>query len=112
MDHNQEFGNFKCFRLGKHSKDVCRPLKVTFSNPEIVIHYLSKRHILKDQFNKISMSADRTLKQREYLKQLRNEVSEKISNGHNCRIKYLNGIPKIISISKNGHTQLIPPTQH
>lgn len=88
----------KTLRLGSFRPGVCRPVKVTLSNKEVVLRVLRSKN--KKSLAPVSISADLTVKQREYLKKLRTELREINEQGHNKTIRYINGVPRIVD-SKN-----------
>lgn len=86
-------------RLGK-SNGKTRPLKVTLNNTSEVFKILGlSRHLKSNHtFNEVRITSDKTLKQREYFKNLRTELSTRRSNGEfNLSIKYHKGVPSIVS---------------
>lgn len=88
-------------RLGKFDKDRSspRPIKITLNSREIALELIRKSPSLKNStFKQISLSFDKTPKQLEYYKQLKLELEERKNNGEtNVKIKYFNGVPKIIN---------------
>lgn len=100
--------DFKCHRVGRPQKDKARPLKVIFSSPEhpkLLLNNLVKDDLSKvcPSFSEVALSRDRTDRERQYLKQLRQELESRIKEGEdNLTIKYINGVPSIVkSLQKN-----------
>lgn len=92
--------NTKISRLGRFDDSKNRPIKVTLENEVHVNMIIRKAKFLKSHnlYKTISMSLDRTKRQMQYYKKVREELSEKINAGEtNCKIKYINGVPKIVS---------------
>ncbi|KAG8295435.1 hypothetical protein J6590_080300 [Homalodisca vitripennis] len=76
----------KSFRLGKPLKDKDRPLKVVFCSAEDAMQFFSgfSREAISDvdpALSDISISRDRTMKERHYLKKLRDELERRRMNG-------------------------------
>jgi hypothetical protein len=95
----------KINRLGKPN-NKSRPLKVELQTASDVFKILGLSRLLKaDQiFNEIKITSDKSPHQREFLRDLRIQLNERISNGEpNLTIKYLKGQPTIVSsaVQKN-----------
>lgn len=91
------------FRLGNPSTRA-RPLKITLTNTENVFNVLRAQSKIRslDEFKELHFSSDRTMKQREQMSTLRQELETRRSNGeNNIIIKYIKGNPVIITNSKN-----------
>jgi len=92
------------FRLGNPSTRA-RPLKITLNDTENVFNVLRAQSKIRssDEFKELlRFSSDRTLKQREQMSTLRQELETRRSNGgNNIIIKYIKGNPVIINNSKN-----------
>lgn len=87
-------------RLGKYQSTKIRPIKVTLSNDKQVLSVIRNAKNLRNNrvYRNISISYDRTKRQIEYYKSLKAELDERRSQGeHDCKIKYFNGVPKIVS---------------
>lgn len=89
-------------RLGKPiaTNNRPRPIKITFNNENPVHTCISKASKLKNStaYTNITISYDRTPKQVEYYKKIKSELQERVSSGEiGLKIKYIKGIPKIIS---------------
>lgn len=85
-------------RMGRVKRtDTIRPLKVMLSSSDNVLSVLRlKAHFTKKK--DISIAPDRTLKQRNHMKSLVDELEKRRSKGEdNLIIRYRNGIPTIIS---------------
>ncbi|CAI6376456.1 unnamed protein product [Macrosiphum euphorbiae] len=90
------------FRLGNPSTRA-RPLKITLNDTENVFNVLRAQSKIRssDEFKELRFSSDRTLKQREQMSKLRQELETRRSNGeNNIIIKYIKGNP-VINNSKN-----------
>lgn len=85
----------KLYRIGKQTGDkTSRPIKVCFETKKIALNILRKRSNIKTG---IKIYADQTYKQQQYLKCLREELSQRQKNGEqNLVIKYIKGKPTII----------------
>lgn len=96
--------HIEVYRLGRFdgNSNRIRPLRVKFSNVKDV-HTIIKhaKHIRNSsQFNNISISLDRTVRQVNYYKKLKAEMSDRIANGEgSLAIKYKRGIPSIQSLN-------------
>lgn len=105
ITHN--FENSKLFRIGRQNKNNVRPLKVVFGSAFEVNSFLDKfsKAGLKEAENKFSLvtvSRDRTVHERKYLNSLREKLNDRIKLGErDLTIRYRNGIPSIVSLSKN-----------
>ena len=85
-------GTFSVKRLGRRIPNKPRPTCVTFSSATIPIQILKK----KSKYDGlVKISQDSTLKQRNHLNSLRNELRE--LNNPNKTIRYRNGIPRIVT---------------
>ncbi|KAG5872402.1 hypothetical protein JTB14_017423 [Gonioctena quinquepunctata] len=82
-------------RLGNVNPENMRPLKVNFDNSLICKFLLRERMVLRSTtFYKEA--------EREYLQCLRQELKQRIAKGEiDSTIKYIEGIPKIITQTKN-----------
>ena len=94
----------KTFRLGR-ATDKPRPLKVVFSNPDLVSVCLRNRRALKEK--NVSLSADLTYLQRDEIRNAHKELENRKQNGESgLYIRYINGSPKVLvskvsNVSKN-----------
>ncbi|XP_050540505.1 uncharacterized protein LOC126905115 [Daktulosphaira vitifoliae] len=91
------------FRLGNPSSRT-RPLKITFNDTKNVFDILRAQSKIRssNQFKEIRFSSDRTMKQREQMSKLRQELESRRNNGEqNIIIKYIKGNPTIINNPKN-----------
>lgn len=84
------------FRLGKLKQDsLPRPLKIIFRKKNAAINILKNNNKLRSG---ISVKNDLTPYQREYLKNLREALKQRIEAGEtDLTIKYVNNTPKIVS---------------
>lgn len=86
----------KIFRLGKQNQQRNRPVKVCFSTQETAISILRKKNNLKRE--SIKIFSDQTPFQQAFLKTLKEELESRIASGEeNLSIKYVKGVPKIVS---------------
>lgn len=98
---------FKTIRVGKPNRDKHRPLKVIFNDDtdarNFITHFAEEEvKKLDDIFANISISRDRTVQERQYLKNLRSELDRRIKGGEKgLTIRYRNGIPVIVQNQKN-----------
>lgn len=96
LDNTASHDMLRVYRIGKLNDGKARSLKIEFTNPTSSRTLLSKRHLLK---NNTRMYPDATLFQQKHLKNLREELENRKSNGENdITIKYINGNPKIVQI--------------
>lgn len=96
------FGDLSVLRLGKYDPERMRPrlLRVTLSAETMVRDIIGGAKLLKDNasYNDIRIFHDRTPKQVDYYKSLKAELSRRKDQGEqDLRIKYVRGIPKIVS---------------
>lgn len=91
---------FKTFRLGKPTTNRVRPVKVIFKDSYIAGAVLSCKKRIPLQAG-YSIGYDQTPIQRDFLKGLRQELEARKPKEPNLTIKYYNGLPKIVSSSKN-----------
>lgn len=103
--------NIRPIRLGAFNESKIRPIKVILDNDATVRSILknSKRLKSNSTYKQINIAPDRTKKQIEYFKKVKQELDNRISNGDaNIRIKYVNDVPKIvpkvIPLNQNGPT--------
>lgn len=96
--------SIKFFRIGVSKKNNSRPIKVIFPNADQA-RIFSKRFSDKyaNEDGGISMSRDRTVKERNYLQKLRADLEVRKNAGENdLTIRYINGVPSISKLnSKN-----------
>lgn len=108
LDVNLDTDRIKSFRLGKPVRGKIRPLKVVFgsANDAKTFNTTFSKDLVSTvdaEYEGLSIGRDRTLKERQYLKKIRNELDERKKNGEvSLTIKYINGVPNIVkSLSKN-----------
>lgn len=92
----------KPIRLGKFdaAKSNPRPLKITLPSEHAVLNIIRRAFKLKDLRDPkdIRISLDKTPRQQQYYRKLRDELSMRTAEGEsNLRIKYIRGVPQIIS---------------
>lgn len=89
----------KISRLGKYKAGKTRAVKVYFSSEGTAKNILRNRNKIDKEHIKIF--SDQTPYQRKYLQNLKEELQKRTSNGENgLNIKYIKGIPKIITSEK------------
>lgn len=104
IDPEANIENIKPNRLGSFNNEKTRPIKITLPSEHQVTQFIRRAKNLKNinQYKKISISFDRTPRQIEYYKKIKQQLIYRQSQGEtNCRIKYINGMPKIVSNSLN-----------
>jgi hypothetical protein len=99
---NMVVGDFRCTRIGKPNRDKARPLRLIFQSEADAVKLLKAFAAFpKEDLGHISLTNDRTIKERAYLTELRNTIEKRRAQGEtNLSIKYFNGTPKIISTNK------------
>lgn len=101
VSHEIDSSDIKILRLGKPSKDKPRPIKLIFRDDSEARKF--SESFSKDQiatadssFGDVSISRDRTPRERQYLSDLRVELDTRTRKGEkNLSIKYRNGVPEI-----------------
>lgn len=89
-------------RLGKYdrSRSNPRPIKIKLEDTQSVYNVMRLAKNLRDSesYKNIHISQDRTPRQITYYKSVKSQMEERIRHGEsNLRIKYVSGIPKIVS---------------
>lgn len=96
--------NIKPIRLGRFDVNNARPrlLKITLSDEQQVLNTIRKAKTIKNynEYKHVSIFSDRTPRQINYYKDIKNQLTERINSGENCRIKYVNGVPKIVTLNQ------------
>ncbi|BES91065.1 Hypothetical protein NTJ_03873 [Nesidiocoris tenuis] len=88
-------------RLGSADAKKPRPIKVTFDAPATATRVLSLNRSRQPPL--FAASSDRTLAQRSYLNELRNELKTRTDLGEpHLTIKYVSGIPTIVALKGQG----------
>jgi hypothetical protein len=91
----------KLIRLGIRGQNKTRPIKAIFNSPNdaFEILKLKKKLLSQNPPSTYSISSDRTLYQRNYMKNLREELETRRldSEETDLIIKYVRGTPKIVS---------------
>lgn len=91
--------NIQLYRLGKYNEGRCRPIKVIFEKNDDALSAIKNKSNLKEQ---IYIKRDQTKLQREYLKEVLEELEKRENNGEkNLIIKYINYVPKIVKTRDN-----------
>ncbi|CAK1601341.1 unnamed protein product [Parnassius mnemosyne] len=91
----------KILRLGKYTSGKHRPIKIFFESQDVVKFLLKNKTKLND--DTIRLYSDQTPQQKLYLKELTQELNDRIKKGEeNISIKYSKNVPRIVkSVSKN-----------
>lgn len=95
------------FRVGRGRPGKSRPLKVVLNSVSDVRQILSGFSSelaagVDQQFSSVKVSRDRTQREQDYFKALKVEMNEREKKGEkDLTIKYKNGIPHIVKVSKN-----------
>jgi hypothetical protein len=88
-------GILRVQRLGQRQDNKIRPIKVTFENGDDAKNLLFRRKKFPPS---IKIKQDHTIMQRNYLRELWNEVENRRRNGEaNLSVKFINGTPKIVA---------------
>lgn len=96
----------KVFRLGKYNPNKKRPIKACFESQNITKYILRHKSNVKN--SEVKIFGDQTPQQQAYMKTLTEELDHRTKNGEiNLRIKYIKGIPKIISAPSKNSTSKI-----
>ncbi|KAJ3654440.1 hypothetical protein Zmor_005034 [Zophobas morio] len=91
----------KCFRLGKKVENKRRPLLINFKSSTVVLSILRNYKAA----NNIYMNRDLTARQRNIAYLVREEFRSRKENGEgNIKLKYTNGVPKIVNIVNSSIT--------
>lgn len=103
---NVPLSGCKYVRLGKAKSDNVRPLKVIFGSKDNAANLVTTFNEAKRQgvpFPRgFRIIKDKTLLQRRQLRSCHLELDHRTSNGESgLSVKYVNGVPKVISGSKN-----------
>lgn len=90
----------KSIRLGAYSPNKIRPIKLKLENENTVRQILSNSKKIRSNaaFKKVYFSSDKTKKQIEHYKKIKQELTDRLNAGEsNCRIKYVNNVPRIVT---------------
>ncbi|VEN41371.1 unnamed protein product, partial [Callosobruchus maculatus] len=103
MDHALVIDNFKPIRLGRYDEGKVRPVRITLQHDNDVFVAMKNAKSLKTgRYKHIQISFDRTLKQRQYFKEVKAELDAKNASGtEKYKIRHVDGIPKIVPINLN-----------
>ena len=102
VDHEYDYANFHCQRLGKFNASRITPIKVFLNSEQDVSNIIrkAKNLITTEQYKNIRLSYDRTPKQLDFYKQLKQEMNDRIRQGEtNLKIRYYNGSPRIVRLN-------------
>lgn len=88
-------------RLGRFDSqnERPRPLRVTLAEEKFVHEFIKQSKKLKNyqSYKNISLAFDKTPRQLDYYRNIKKQLEDRKSKGEdNLRIKYVNGLPKII----------------
>lgn len=89
----------KISRIGRPAPGKIRPLKIRFNSAENVRQVISKAKEMKKKQNMstLAFSYDRTPKQVQEYKIIKNELTNRMSEGEEgLKIKYIKGVPRIV----------------
>ena len=95
-----DVNSVKVLGLGKYVANKCRPVKVICTSEEMALSVIRNTKDLKmmNEFNKIFISTDKTQKQIQEYKSIKQQLKVRTANDDsNLRIKYFNSVPKIVS---------------
>lgn len=98
---------FTFYRLGKSTARRPRPIKLILSSPAEARDFFrnfstDNLHSLDTNLSDITVSHDRTPKEKKYLEELRKTLENRTKSGENdLTIKYINGTPQIVKKQKN-----------
>lgn len=97
----ENFEQVKPVRIGQYNVNKRRLVKITLANEDMVINVLRNAFQLKNNpsFENVSISQDRTPRQIEYFKKIKSQMMERNKNGENCKLKYVNGVPRIVNLN-------------
>lgn len=90
----------KIIRVGKKNNSGPRPIKAVFENASIAKNILTKSKELNEKAH-IVVKSDLTVKQQQFLNDLRSEMKRRCENGENLTIKFRHGSPVIVKKSEN-----------
>lgn len=97
LDNSTNSLDLKVYRIGKRDNNKPRGVKVEFPESKWPKILLGKKHSLK---NNIRMYPDQSVAQRNYLKNLRIELTNRQSSGEqDITIKYINNHPTIVKFN-------------
>lgn len=92
-------------RIGVKKDVHKRPLCVTLGSREQAIKIIQNKHRLA---RPVRVDMDRIKKQRTYLQEMKQELKSIVESGkNNKRIRYFNGVPKIVNVNKSSKNGLI-----
>lgn len=90
----------QCLRLGRFTPENTRPrpIKVTLRNENDVHEILVKSKKLResDNFKYVYINQDRTPREMDYFRKIKEELVERRQKGENVKIKHVNGVPRIV----------------
>lgn len=101
LDEDFAVDDIKPNRLGRYNNEKIRPVKITLKDEnqvrELVKNVRNLKNLRNSRYKKVFVSVDRTQRQLNHYKKLKEEVDKKNAIGQDkVRIKYINGNPKIV----------------
>lgn len=91
--------DFTVSRVGRKMDDKPRPIKVVLPNPSWVLQIMRNKRNLTSQ---VKIVPDRTPRQRDHFKRLLSLMKFEHEKGNtNARIRYINGIPRLLTDRDN-----------
>lgn len=98
----------KAFRIGKNVNTKPRLLKVVLLSHDdpnrVIVPFLRLRTTSPEQFANISISRDRTLLERQSIREIYNELRTRQDHGEsNISIRYTDGFPRIVPATNLTH---------
>nr|CAH7715430.1 unnamed protein product [Callosobruchus chinensis]CAH7724235.1 unnamed protein product [Callosobruchus chinensis]CAH7730910.1 unnamed protein product [Callosobruchus chinensis] len=96
------FAAIKPTRIGTFTVSENRPIKISLESIDTAKNVLRNARKLKsnNNFKNIIISADRTKRQMEHYKSVKQKLDNRHNSGDiNCRIKYFNDVPKIVPLN-------------
>lgn len=100
VDPDFPVAHIKPFRLGVYSPSKNRPIKLVLENENAVRKILKNANKIRSSnaYKKVNFSTDKTKRQIDHYKVVKQELTNRLSAGEtNCRIKYINNIPRVVS---------------
>lgn len=99
---NVNTANIKLFRLGQVNQGRIRPIKVILDDENDVFALIRQAKFLRNgNYKNVSMSFDRTRNQINYYNNVKVELNNMNASGNGSfKIKYMNGIPKVVPLNQ------------
>lgn len=96
--------DLKIQRLGRHTSNRNRPIKIALRNEQEVINFIRNAKRLRSSVNykNVFISSDRTPRQIKLFNQLKEELNIRRTNGETgLKIRHFQGVPKIVKDNLN-----------